>query len=175
MATSAGKTIGLVFLIIFILLILFRGSPFLLMPLHMLAPILTGISQFGNVFPLAHMGVPELSIFTVVLLIWIAVIIWVYRDAERRGMNGFLWALLVFIGHLVGLLIYLIVRTNGGSQQVTTSLQPCPKCTKPVSLGYAFCPFCGTQMQAVCPGCKKSIMSEWQICPHCGKKLSNSN
>ncbi len=175
MATSTGKTIGLVLIILVALPILLRGMPFLFMPLHILAPLFTGISQFANYSPVGHMGFPELFILGGALLLCIAVIIWVYRDAEQRGMNGVLWALLVFVGNLVGLLIYLIVRTNGVSQQVTTtSSQPCPQCAKPVSQGYAFCPHCGMQIEAVCPNCKKSVNSEWQVCPYCGKKLAHS-
>lgn len=178
MATSAGKTIGLVLLILIILPLLFKGMPILLMPLHILAPVFTGVSQLGNFSRFGHFGVPEGLIVSgslIWLLIWIAIIIWVYRDAERRGMNGVLWALLVFVGNLVGLLIYLIVRTNGVSQQVTaTDSQPCPKCGKSVSQGYAFCPHCGMQIEAVCPSCKKSVNSEWRVCPHCGEKLVNT-
>ena len=36
--------------------------------------------------------------------------IWVYRDAESRGMSGVLWLLIVLVVSLVGLVIYLIVR-----------------------------------------------------------------
>ena len=51
------------------------------------------------------------------LIILIVVGIWVYRDAKERGMNGALWALLVILGTLFGLIpglliliIYLVVR-----------------------------------------------------------------
>ncbi|EAD3475609.1 hypothetical protein IZR06_002461 [Listeria monocytogenes] len=40
--------------------------------------------------------------------------IWVYKDAEQRGMNAILWCLLmVFINVIIILVIYLIVRTKG--------------------------------------------------------------
>ncbi|MBC1542897.1 hypothetical protein [Listeria cossartiae] len=40
--------------------------------------------------------------------------IWVYKDADQRGMNAILWCLLmVFINVIIILVIYLIVRTKG--------------------------------------------------------------
>ncbi|EEJ0013621.1 hypothetical protein G9U64_001482 [Listeria innocua] len=40
--------------------------------------------------------------------------IWIYKDAEQRGMNAILWCLLmIFINVIIILVIYLIVRTKG--------------------------------------------------------------
>lgn len=108
-------------------------------------------------------------------IIWIAVIVWVYRDAERRNMNGVLWALLVFIGNLIGLLIYLIVRTDSPpvslENERSEMTQPCPDCQKPVNVNFAFCPHCGAQLENICPKCGKQVETEWKVCPHCGEKL----
>ncbi|HDT11927.1 MAG TPA: hypothetical protein ENN58_04235, partial [bacterium] len=77
-----------------------------------------------------------LSFFSFVLLaLWIVVIVWVYRDAERRGMNGILWALLVLIGNLIGLLIYLILRSDSSlpasvGNRPGAVTKPCPGCGK---------------------------------------------
>ena len=55
-----------------------------------------------------------LLIFTpLVFGILILIGVYVYRDAERRDMNGLLWALVaVFVPSLIGLIIYLLVRGN---------------------------------------------------------------
>jgi RNA polymerase subunit RPABC4/transcription elongation factor Spt4 len=105
------------------------------------------------------------------MILWIAVIVWVYRDAERRGMNGVLWALLVFIGNIIALLIYLIVRSDSVPPDAAAA-QSCPECQKSVSPNHVFCPYCGTRLQAVCPSCEKPVDREWQVCPNCGKKLT---
>lgn len=55
------------------------------------------------------LGMPELLVI-VALAVWIALLVWVYRDASRRGMNGALWVAVVFFLHLIGLVIYLVVR-----------------------------------------------------------------
>lgn len=45
--------------------------------------------------------------------LYIASIIWVYRDAERHGKSGILVALLVaLISWPIGLIVWLIVRKN---------------------------------------------------------------
>jgi TctA family transporter len=43
-------------------------------------------------------------------VIAILLCIWVYRDAQSRGMNGALWLIIVLIAGLLGLIIYLVVR-----------------------------------------------------------------
>lgn len=40
--------------------------------------------------------------------------IWIYKDAEQRGMNAILWCLLmVFVSVFIILVIYLIIRRKG--------------------------------------------------------------
>ena len=47
------------------------------------------------------------------LVLYIVSIVWVYRDAERRGKSGIVVALLVaFISWPIGLLVWLLVRKN---------------------------------------------------------------
>jgi len=43
-------------------------------------------------------------------IIAILLCIWVYRDAESRGMSGVLWLIVVLIAGIIGLIIYLVVR-----------------------------------------------------------------
>lgn len=43
-------------------------------------------------------------------VISILLCIWVYRDAESRGMNGALWLIIVLIAGIIGLIVYLVVR-----------------------------------------------------------------
>ena len=47
------------------------------------------------------------------LVLYIASIVWVYRDAERHGKSGILVALLVaLISWPMGLIVWLLVRKN---------------------------------------------------------------
>jgi hypothetical protein len=57
-------------------------------------------------------------------VIWALVALWVYRDAERRGTSGLLWAIVVILLGIVGLIIYLVVRPK--QQGLPPSLAPPP-------------------------------------------------
>ena len=52
-------------------------------------------------------------------VIWIVVAFLVYQDAEKRGMNGLLWLILVLIPmvNIVALIIYLIIRESQPQSQ----------------------------------------------------------
>ena len=39
-------------------------------------------------------------------------IIWVYHDAQSRGMNAVLWLIVVLVGGIIGIIIYLIIRKD---------------------------------------------------------------
>jgi endogenous inhibitor of DNA gyrase (YacG/DUF329 family) len=175
MATSTEKTIGLILIVIIILALMWRITPLIIAPFGLLSGALHSLSLPD--IETIHFG-PSLirlsnSMFSLALLIiWIFVIIWVYRDAERRGMNGVLWALLVLIGNIIGLLIYLIVRSGSiVSPKVEQTTQACPSCQKRVDSAFVFCPYCAARLHAVCPECGKPTEENWKACPHCGKKL----
>ncbi|MBS7246795.1 MAG: PLDc N-terminal domain-containing protein [Candidatus Jordarchaeales archaeon] len=54
-----------------------------------------------------------LGLYLVVVLWCIVAIIlavWVYSDAEKRGMEAALWMIIVLLTGIIGLIIYLIVR-----------------------------------------------------------------
>lgn len=178
MTTSTGKTIALIIFVVLILFVVLRITPLYIAPFGMFTGMAktfrTGVESI-NIWPYGFRFNP-LSLFSFTLFIlWIVVIVWVYRDAERRGMNGLLWALLVLIGNIIGLLIYLIVRTDNmqvlKNSQRSQSTKPCPDCQKLVSLNFTFCPHCGARLQESCPQCGKSIEANWKVCPYCGEKL----
>jgi hypothetical protein len=176
MATSTEKTIGLILIVIVILALAWRITPLIVAPFGFLSGAIHSLRlpdidtiRFGP----SILRFSFYSIFSIALLIiWILVIVWVYRDAERRGLNGVLWALLVLIGNIIGLLIYLIVRSDGiPSRKVGPATQACPSCQKEVDSAFVFCPYCAARLHAVCPECGKPTEESWKVCPHCGKKL----
>jgi hypothetical protein len=111
------------------------------------------------------------------LILWGAVLIWVYRDAEKRGMSGILWLLLVLIGNVIGLLIYAIVRSEtpvkqrAGGAGGSAGPEKCPGCGNPVSPGHSFCPYCGKNLKPTCPACGKTVDQSWKACPACGATI----
>jgi hypothetical protein len=176
MATSTGKIIGIIALVALIVLIGARFSPFMIMaPISMVTKLVgqaRSVTMHGMGLGPAEIIMSLLPLLLVLLWIW--AIIWVYRDAEKRGMSGALWALLVFVGSIIGLIIYLIIRNENLIQSDASGSAPCPGCEKPVSSEYVFCPHCGKRLQAICPGCEKPVEDGWKVCPQCGKKLTGS-
>ncbi len=85
---------------------------------------------------LAGMGCS--CIFMLVILgIWVALAMFVYKDAKSRGMdNAVLLTIVTVITGVLGLVIYLLMRPKG-------NLVPCPSCQKKRLEGSAKCPHCG--------------------------------
>ena len=108
------------------------------------------INQYGMEW-LPFFG-PLMCLLPIVwLVIAILVAIWVYRDAESRGMEGALWLIICFIAGIFGLIIYLVVRKDKVSTgertmpSVGPTAQYCKYCGAPLSPGSRFCPKCGKE------------------------------
>lgn len=72
-------------------------------------------------------NIPYMGYIMVALLaIFIIIGVFVYKDAERRQMNGALWLILVLIPWIgvISLVVYLIVRANYPVQKTTVQYQP---------------------------------------------------
>ena len=78
-------------------------------------------------------------VFIIVALVVlnIALLIWVARDAKARGMDSaILWMLLVLFLGVLGLVIYLFARPQGNTI-------PCPNCGNKRLQASVKCPHCG--------------------------------
>ncbi|MGL4738990.1 MAG: zinc ribbon domain-containing protein [Cellulosilyticaceae bacterium] len=88
----------------------------------------------------------------------------VYKDAKALGMNAALWTLLaVCLPNFVGVIIYLVVRSN------TPKVVKCSKCQAQVKENYNVCPECGSQFTAFCEHCRKPVEIGMKCCPYCGE------
>jgi hypothetical protein len=122
-------------------------------------------------------------------ILWIAIIIWVSKDANNRT-NSLLFQvfsilIVIILTPLFGLLLYLIIRpTKTLTEKYLESIQlqildeegkkdsmeKCPSCNKHINKEYKFCPHCAVKLQKICFSCKKMYQTNWDICPYCGKK-----
>lgn len=87
---------------------------------------------------------------SLIAIAWIALTIllcvWVYRDAQRKGMNGILWtALVLLVPSYIGLIIYLVVRSDNNKVI-------CSNCDKPVNGRNKFCSNCGMELVPAADG-----------------------
>jgi len=68
------------------------------------------------------------------LAIYIYILVWIHKDASKRGMNAALWTVLAFFFPLLGLLLYLIFRTS-------EKTRICPVCGKQLLPSWDKCPY----------------------------------
>lgn len=98
------------------------------------------------------------------LLMMAFLCLYVYYDAQSRGMKGGLWAILIFFfANLPGFLIYLLMRTP--------RLRACVSCGTPIQDDYVICPTCQTRVGPGCPNCHRRVQSDWVVCPYCQQDL----
>jgi hypothetical protein len=184
--TKNGTTIALVVVVVILALFAFR-SLFFFLPFGVFPGLSRSFSGIGPSFSgwFHGFGVIGRMAFLLIplslLVLWGAVLVWVYRDAEKRGMSGILWLLLVLIGNVIGLLIYAIVRSETPLRKPAPPAPPeqaaccppvtCPACGKPLAPGYTFCPYCGKSLKRTCPACGKPAEEGWKVCPSCGAEI----
>ena len=106
-----------------------------------------------------------IPIFLIAIALPIFIGVYVYRDANKRGMNGILWMLVAILAPtFIGLIIYLLVRSNHSDMN-------CPACGIRVTETFMVCPNCGTKLRPTCPSCAAPVQPEWKVCPHCAEPL----
>ena len=88
----------------------------------------------------------------VLFIINIAIMVWMYKDAEKRGKSGALWLIIELIAPILGLIIWLIVRP------------PEPSFYEKKAAGKE-------QKDRICPSCGRSIPFDAKVCPYCGKNF----
>ncbi|MGZ6316271.1 MAG: double zinc ribbon domain-containing protein [Anaerolineales bacterium] len=116
--------------------------------------------------------------------LWIALVIWTYRDIRARARDPLvqiLSALLVAVLNLPGVLVYLILRPAHTLEeeyqhtleeesllQALEELPLCPGCERRVKDDWQVCPNCHTKLKKTCHHCGKLMELPWNICPYCG-------
>ncbi len=83
------------------------------------------------------LGIFVLIFILVMFIVGIYILVWVVKDANKRGISGTLWGILVFFLGIIGLILYFILRPKGniiscnycGKQKLETLTQ-CPHCKK---------------------------------------------
>jgi hypothetical protein len=117
------------------------------------------------------------AVVAVVWIIFFAIAIWVYKDAEKRGKSGALWLIICLLTGIIGIIIWLIVRPKEIAGQQPG--QPMPGPQQPYAPGAAPPPATAQQpqqpQQQTCPGCGAPIryIDQYQrwYCDRCQKYL----
>ena len=122
------------------------------------------------------------------LLLWLSIIVWVYRDIRDRTRDLGLQVMAVFVVmmffpgfNIPGLALYLMLRPREALEEAyARSLEEeallreigdeglCPSCRRFVERAWRVCPFCQTHLKDVCQECSQLLSFNWVVCPYCG-------
>ena len=120
--------------------------------------------------------------------LWIALIIWTYRDIRSRTRDPLpqiMATLLVAVLNLPGVVVYLILRPMRTLEedyqhtleeesllQALDDLPLCPGCERRVRDDWQICPNCHTKLKKACEQCGKLMELPWNMCPYCGTPVA---
>ena len=125
------------------------------------------------------------TLFLLMLVVlWLALIVYTYLDARRRISDPFLVACATIASFFpyIGTAVYAIVRPPEFLEDAhereleiraaelrvrQLSEQTCPNCEYPVEKNYLRCPNCQRRLKDPCPTCSKPVDPRWALCPYC--------
>ena len=120
-------------------------------------------------------------------LLWLSIIVWIYRDVRERTRDLGLQVLAIFVGimffpgfNVPGLALYLMLRPRESLEEAyARSLEEeallreigdegmCLSCRRFVEQNWRICPYCSTQLKDVCVKCEHLLSFNWIACPYC--------
>ncbi|KPU27277.1 hypothetical protein TR13x_05895 [Caloranaerobacter sp. TR13] len=98
----------------------------------------------------------------IIIIYWLGLALWVYKDASKKLNNPSLWGLIVLLTNLLGLIIYTMFKQNN---------KICYKCGFMQSKENIYCTKCGTRISRTCNNCGNIIQKYDKYCSKCGNKL----
>jgi RNA polymerase subunit RPABC4/transcription elongation factor Spt4 len=144
------------------------------------------LAFFGGVKDFFHSGTwlwIQNLIFFFLIIFWLALAYWVYKDARRRVEDPWMVGMAVLVGlvPVAGVIVYVLLRPPEYLDDVREreleikemearlgrrELQ-CPVCRAEIERDFLVCPVCTTKLKQACANCKAPLEALWQICPHC--------
>jgi hypothetical protein len=143
------------------------------------------------IFGITNSGLNLAATLVLLLLIvlWLALIVYTYLDARRRISDPFLVACATIASFFpyIGTAVYTIVRPpefleDAHERELEIKAaelrvrqlreQSCPNCEYPVEKNYLRCPNCQRRLKDPCPTCGEPVDPRWGLCPYCETSLS---
>jgi hypothetical protein len=130
------------------------------------------------------------TLFLLMLVVlWLALIVYTYLDARRRISDPFLVACATVASFFpfIGTAVYAIVRPpeyleDAHERELEIKAAElrvrqlrdatCPNCEYPVEKNFLRCPNCQRRLKDPCPTCSKPVDPRWGLCPYCETTLS---
>ena len=141
-------------------------------------------SGLHDVFHSTAFDVTRNIVLFALVVFWLGLGYWAYRDARRRLDDGWLVATAAGLAlvPIVGPLVYLLFRppetladTRAREMEMRAlkahlrarPARQCPVCRSGVEQDWLACPVCTTQLKQPCTACRKPLEPLWQTCPYC--------
>jgi RNA polymerase subunit RPABC4/transcription elongation factor Spt4 len=130
------------------------------------------------------------TLFLLLLVVlWLALIVYTYLDARRRISDPFLVACATVASFFpfVGTAVYAIVRPpeylddvrereleiKAMERRLGGRDLHCPVCRAEVDSSYLVCPVCTTRLRQACVSCGAPLEALWQVCPYCETQIES--
>jgi hypothetical protein len=118
------------------------------------------------------------------VVVWLALIVFTYLDARRRVSDPFLVACATVASFIpyIGTAVYAILRPpefleDAHERELEIKAaelrvrqleeSSCPKCEFPIERTYLRCPNCQRRLKNPCSNCGKPVDPRWSLCPYC--------
>lgn len=124
-----------------------------------------------------------------VVIFWLSLIIWTFRDIRSRTQDVFsqvLATLLVAVFFVGGLFIYMILRPRQTLAEIyerqleeesllaeMTERQTCSNCHARIESDFQVCPSCSQKLKRPCPKCERLLELRWSFCPYCATNVAS--
>lgn len=131
--------------------------------------------------PQLQMAVMVCVVFLVIL--YVLSIVWVIRDAHRRGEPWIVWGIVSLIP-ILGAVAYCLMRNpllkiDRDEQELEIAVKQrellkygeCGNCGYPVESDYILCPNCHSRLKNMCPTCHRALDPAWSVCPYCATQM----
>ncbi|HSS34076.1 MAG TPA: zinc ribbon domain-containing protein [Solirubrobacterales bacterium] len=130
------------------------------------------------------------TLFLLMLVVlWLALIVYTYLDARRRISDPFLVACATVASFFpfIGTAVYAIVRPpeyleDAHERELEIKAaelrvrqlkdQTCPNCEYQIEKNFLRCPNCQRRLKDPCPSCSKPVDPRWGLCPYCETALA---
>lgn len=126
-----------------------------------------------------------------VVLVWVYIVAWMYKDAEHRYFEGsrikYMWLILGIIAAPIAWFVYLIMRPAADLDEAylqrveerylsfeARGLGYCAKCGMPADPDHLYCTDCGEALRYRCKKCESIVEINYKHCPNCGTKVEKT-